>query len=387
MALPEKKVKELIDLMNSKSTASVPAAKQIVEMFNLAMDEKVLDYLLKAGVETHTIPQLEEIYHEMYGGDSEEWQNFWEKRIKRYSFFHPYDETNRDIYELSPIFPGWVEFTVAGPLTDERAAIISKFMEFWALLKKVNYGPIRYLTNLKGEKKIERGDAPRIGNVINKGREVVLNQPLETQQQVYLSTDVHRLLKKYENEIAVGNCFCRQYKNISSGESCDFGLPIEGCIVIGSIATQLEENGIARHLTLEEAQDMVDEFAAKGCVHTTFHHNNDANKDEMVICNCCTDCCLLYEGYRNGGLSKIFTRSYYSPKVIDINRCVGCDLCGKFCPTEATFYDKEKKELIFKYENCIGCGQCVNKCKFDVREMVADQRDVFVKTKKKPKGN
>ena len=32
---------------------------------------------------------------------------------------------------------------------------------------------------------------------------------------------------------------------------------------------------------------------------------------------------------------------------------------------------------------CIGCGQCVYQCKFDVREMVEDTRDVFVKTKKK----
>ena len=106
MSLPEKKVKELIDLMNSKSTASVPAAKPIIEMFNLAMDEKVLDYLLKAGQETHTVPQLEEIYYEMYGGDRDEWNEFWEKRIKRYSFFHPYEESNRETYELSPIFPG-----------------------------------------------------------------------------------------------------------------------------------------------------------------------------------------------------------------------------------------------------------------------------------------
>ena len=222
MSLPEKKVKELIDLMNSKSTASIPAAKPIVEMFNLAMDEKTLDYLLKAGQETRTIPQLEEIYHEMYGGDHEEWQQYWLTKIKQYSFFHPCDESNREIYELSPIFPGWVEFTVAGPLTDERAAIISKFMEFWSLLKKLNFGPIRYLTNLKGDKKIERGDAPRIGNVINKGREVVLNQPLETEQQVYISSDVHRLLRKYKDEIAVGNCFCRQYKKMSTGENCDF---------------------------------------------------------------------------------------------------------------------------------------------------------------------
>ena len=43
MALPEKKVKELIALMNSKSTASVPAAKPIIEMFGISMDEKVLD--------------------------------------------------------------------------------------------------------------------------------------------------------------------------------------------------------------------------------------------------------------------------------------------------------------------------------------------------------
>ena len=85
MSLPEKKVKELIALMNSKSTASVPAAKQIVEMFGMAMDEKTLDYLLLAGQETHTIPELKEIYHQMYGGDDASWEDFWQKKIKKYS--------------------------------------------------------------------------------------------------------------------------------------------------------------------------------------------------------------------------------------------------------------------------------------------------------------
>ena len=44
MALPEKRLKELINLMNSKSTASIPAAKPIIEMFNMAMDEKTMEY-------------------------------------------------------------------------------------------------------------------------------------------------------------------------------------------------------------------------------------------------------------------------------------------------------------------------------------------------------
>ena len=47
MALPEKKVKELIALMNSKSTASVPAAKPIIEMFGLSGSDYpgVMDFM------------------------------------------------------------------------------------------------------------------------------------------------------------------------------------------------------------------------------------------------------------------------------------------------------------------------------------------------------
>ena len=67
--------------------------------------------------------------------------------------------------------------------------------------------------------------------------------------------------------------------------------------------------------------------------------------------------------------------------MIDESRCVGCNKCGKKCPTQATYYDKENKKLVFNYDICIGCGQCVNQCKFDVREMVLDERSVFVPTK------
>ncbi len=383
MALPEKRVKELIVLMNSKSNANIPRVKPIVEMFGLAMDEKTMEYLLVAGRDIHTSAQLEEIYHNMYGGGDEEWRIFWQN-IKEYSFFHPCDENNHDLYELSPIFPGWVEFYTAGEQNENKKAIKAKFMEFWGLLKKLNIAPIRRYTNRRGEKKIENGRVPRVSSYINTGRQIELNKPLETKQHTLVLGDIHSLLEKYRDEIGVVTCFCRLQKQVEGGE-CELGLPLEGCVVIGALTKQLEENGVARHISFREAVELIDDLSAKGCIHTAFHHGNFADRDEMVICNCCPDCCLLYEGYQNGGLSNIYTRAYYTPQVVDITKCVGCDICGRYCPTDATWYDKQKKELIFRYENCIGCGQCVKQCKFDVRTMVQDTRDVFVKTKKREK--
>ena len=45
MNLSVKKVKQLIKNMNSMSESSIAPLKPIVEMFDVVMDEKMLDYL------------------------------------------------------------------------------------------------------------------------------------------------------------------------------------------------------------------------------------------------------------------------------------------------------------------------------------------------------
>ena len=47
---------------------------------------------------------------------------------------------------------------------------------------------------------------------------------------------------------------------------------------LGAISTQIVENGGARRISYEEAVEMLDEFEKKGCIHTTFHHANDAKR-------------------------------------------------------------------------------------------------------------
>ena len=380
MKLPEEKVKTLIDLMNSMTQSVIPPQQPIIEMFELAMDEKMLDYLLKIGTTEYTMDQLKDVYVEMYG---EGWEEFKDELLLM-SFVHPVSNERADIYELSPIFPGWVEFYTSGETNEKRIAIIEKFMEFWAVLKKMNKFPYRQLSDYKAEKARKQGAAPKTTVYPSTGsREIKLEKPLDSKQVVLSKGDVYSILEKNKDSIGVGNCFCRTHKKFTTGDDCDLGIPQEACFAVGAIAEQILAQGTGRRLTFEEACDMLEEFEKKGCIHTAFHYKNDANYEEIVICNCCKDCCLLYSGYLQGGLSKVYTRASYKPEIVDESKCVGCNLCGKYCPTEATYYDKDKKTLVFDYKICIGCGQCAAQCKFDVRKMVPDQRDVFVKTRKK----
>lgn len=76
-------------------------------------------------------------------------------------------------------------------------------------------------------------------------------------------------------------------------------------------------------------------------------------------------------------------KAYYKPEIINEDKCVGCNKCSKYCPTDATWFDKKENKLKYIYDKCIGCGQCVTQCPFEVRYMEKDERNVFVKTEKR----
>ena len=380
MRLPENKVKELIALMNSVSNGGIPPQPPILELFDLAMDEKTVDFLLAVGSEPKTLHQLEEIYTAMGG---EDWPAFWQ-RVLTMSFLHPMNNTQRHLYQITPIFPGWVEFFTAGPRTPEREAVLNKFLEFWNSLRQLNKSPIREMLDGAVMKDIANGVPPKttVRGVVEESRSIALSQPLQSVQQVLTAGDVYDLLSRHPEEIAIANCFCRQYKKINTDADCGQGIPLESCMAIGVIAKHLVENGTARYISYEEAVQKMAFFEDHGCIHTTFHNHNDAGDEAIAICDCCADCCLLYGGYRTANISKLYVRALHVPQMVDESNCVGCNKCGRACPTAATYYDREAKKLVFDYDRCIGCGQCVHQCPFEVRKMVPGRRDVFLKTLK-----
>lgn len=375
MSLPKEKVLQLLEIMNSISDSKMPAKPPIIGCFEAAMCENTLDFLIAVGKEPHTLPELRAIYDENFDGGEEGWNEVWSE-IFEMSFLIPsdYDGT----YIMVPVFPGWIEFSCTGELTEKRKAILSSFLDFWKILKESNTLPVRTLMNRRGMKKRDKKE-PYIATY------VTLNEPITSEHRTHTYHSAFELLEQHKDELAVGACICRRHKILEQEDyECLQHTPMEACIAIGPVSEHMIANGTGRKLPWDEAVELLARMQKQGCVHTAFHYSNKMEDGVFALCNCCKDCCLLYSGYQEGSLSQVFVKAYHAPKVVDIEACTGCNLCGRYCPTDAIWYDREAGELVFNYDNCIGCGQCVTQCRFNVQEMVDDVRNVFVQTKARP---
>ena len=103
-----------------------------------------------------------------------------------------------------------------------------------------------------------------------------------------------------------------------------------------------------------------------------------AIRDEL--CNCCMFYCFLYGSFREGALSQLMIKAFYRPQIVDNAKCTGCNRCACFCPTNATWYDKEHAELVYDIDRLMWT---VWKCSY--RSMVKDvkEENILVKTRKK----
>lgn len=358
--------------MNDKSQITVPLVPSICKCFEIVMTEAEMDFLISVGNRCLTRDALAELYQK------NDFDVFFAEILRKSLMW-----CKNDGYELAPIFPGWIEVYGGGDPSDPtRQEMLREFAKFEKLLSQLNIPPVRAYMNRLNSRKIRELPARMSVRVARGSKTVDLNEPITSEQAVTTAGEILPILERHAGEIGVMHCFCRMLRG-SEGETCAFHMPLEACMMVGKLSHQIAESGVGRMLTLDEAKQLIAECEQKGCIHTIYHYGMDTEQEELAICNCCVDCCFLYHGYQSGSLSQIMTKSYVIPQIIEETACVGCGKCGKFCPTQATGYDKQQKKLWFEPQSCIGCGQCVTQCPFPVRKLVPQEWQVFVKTRSK----
>lgn len=156
--------------------------------------------------------------------------------------------------------------------------------------------------------------------------------------------------------IALADCACRV-----SMRNCD--KPIEACLAFGANGEFLVERDRARHITPQEALEVLDRAEEAGLVHTC----NNSQDEFAVVCNCCSCCCTILRGLTRLKNPHAFALSGF---IVHYQKeeCAGCMLCLEDrCPVGAI---AQADDIVtVDAGSCIGCGLCVSICPTDALQM------------------
>jgi Pyruvate/2-oxoacid:ferredoxin oxidoreductase delta subunit len=266
------------------------------------------------------------------------------------------------VYRLLPLMlVGLMEYKFMVELTESQeekdlARLFEKLLSELRDQIQGNYDNISPLFN--NAPAVDRTVPARMKDNGNPIKIISIDHTLNISDEFILPSQcVEDIIKKFD-DIAVGYCFCRQRRRLL-GKMCDTGSPTLNCFTFGKSARHTIAQGFSRKVTREEAIKIMKEAEQAGLIHKAFHPGSKESSPETSICNCCKDCCDTLELWRDGTLPLINSTYYLS--VIDNERCTGCGICIKWCPTDAIALN-EKGIAQRDEKACLGCGVCSRFC-------------------------
>jgi len=284
------------------------------------------------------------------------------------------------VFRLLPLLNvGTFEYNFMGKLekterNKEIASLFNKLFGDLQIMLQDNYDAI--IPFLLSAPPVDRTIPVFENKPKNEPVKIIINKELEaTRDRIVPSQKVEELIAKFD-EIALGHCFCRHYKDLE-GSPCKQTSDRETCFTFGKSARFTSEQGFSRMITKDEALKVLKRAEEAGLVHKAYHPNFDTSKDETSICNCCRCCCA------NGVDNMIapITNATNFISVVNDDLCIGCGKCVKECHTYAAYLNDDKKARR-KEELCIGCGVCAHFCPQNAISMAEGERIVRIPPKR-----
>jgi Pyruvate/2-oxoacid:ferredoxin oxidoreductase delta subunit len=375
----DEKYREAGNIISKAGGTPVPVNDTVIKLLKYFIMEDEVDFIASFNNQkSQTMEQLK-----LSSGLSEEEIN---KKVKdlagRGVIFNQPNSKGIMVFRLLPLLNvGTFEYKFMGKLernkqNTEICALFNKlFVDFNSMLQE-NYDSI--IPFLMTTPPIDRTMPVFKNKPKNEPIKIIINEGLEAgKDRIVPSQKVEELIAKFD-EIALGHCFCRHYKDLT-GSPCKQTDDRETCFTFGKSAKFTSEQGFSRMITKDEALKVLKRAEDAGLVHKAYHPNFDTSKDETSICNCCRCCCA--NGVDNMIVPIANATNFLS--VVNDDLCIGCGKCVKQCHTYAAYLNDDKKARR-KVELCIGCGVCAHFCPQNAISMLeGKERIVRIPPKKK----
>ncbi len=364
----DKRYKKAVQIINKAGGTPVPVTDNTIAILKHIVEEEHLDFIMGfKNKRSQTVEQLKE----SSGLSEDDINKHAEALAKKGLIMNQASSSGLMIYRLMPfVNVGVYEYTFMKKLDyteweKELALLYKKLNDESAGRMLANYDAIvdKYLPTMRP---IDR-TVPYTQNLETGAPiDIVIDKEIEVPEEKIISTqNVQDIIQKFD-EIAVGHCYCRHFRDLV-GEPCKQTDLRENCFTFGKSARYTTEQGFARMISKEEALEILKKSEKDGLVHKAYHPNMDFKREEDSICNCCSDCC--------GQAKNITSNLSNFVAQVDLDLCTGCGTCVEKCYSGAKeLNDDGKAETI--EERCIGCGICAAFCPEGAISLVEKHRIV-----------
>ena len=286
------------------------------------------------------------------------------------ALYDTYPEDRKDEFEEAYVYLKYFGQTIAtiksimipGVPLDERIkkALENASPEIHEQMKKY---AIKILTGLKGGRETSRYNGKIIGleNAI-KLTTIDVDVNLEAPKTVMPFELARKIVLEGNPTIAIGKCGCRS--TIPEEDVKCLSYPYEACLYIGEPAASfmIEQGDMFRKIDSEEAVALLEDFHKRGFIQQAYF------KSELdgfyAICNCCPCCC--------GSVARVnklldgempFTNTAASGYIAEIgDECIGCGECVEKCPYHAISLNADEGCAQIIFNRCMGCSVCESQC-------------------------
>lgn len=193
------------------------------------------------------------------------------------------------------------------------------------------------------------------GQISFSSKVIPVAESFSAKQWVLPTEQVLKILQNAQS-VAVQNCECRSHY-----ARCDN--PLEVCFLLNTVGDTFVSKGKARHVDLPEAANILTKANESGLVHLGLYM---PDHELFALCSCCSCCCHDLQIVKHLERKDLMVRSEYFA-VTSSEDCIHCGECVDRCVFGARAL--QDGQMDYNPQMCLGCGLCVTSCPVEAISM------------------